>query len=319
MGDLKHLTDKEIAFRSDVWPDQGRFLSAYRDDMLLAGYSEGSIYGNIRVAVRYLDDSAGAHLNPKSREAILSFIDGPYDPNSKVYYFNRIKGLFLANGWPWPMRNRQGPKGKTNDQPSMSDDEVRKLLEAVKSNLRLSAALTLIATLGLRGQDLSNINRDDYRRPKLRIETAKHGSVREVELDKNSCDILDRYLRQRSDDSLAMFTNAKGQRVEPGSLYAQFAKICSRLGIKRPKLGLHSLRRFLITGMYRNGAQLLDVQHFIGHKRLDTTAHYVRLDPGEAERRVKKFHPLLASGAAPKKSAGQEREISIAPLRTPDR
>ena len=56
------------------------------------------------------------------------------------------------------------------------------------------------------------------------------------------------------------------------------ARALRRAGIRAPIFGAHVLRHTLASRMVRRGTSLKEVADFLGHRSLDTTAIYAKLD-----------------------------------------
>lgn len=98
------------------------------------------------------------------------------------------------------------------------------------------------------------------------------------------------FRRTRGHDFL--FTTVHGNRVHASRLQAIWKRILDRSGIKRAAVSLHTLRHSVATLLLQSGrADLVAIQHILGHTRPDTTGIYLHVVPGQLREAVN-AHPL---------------------------
>ena len=169
--------------------------------------------------------------------------------------------------------------------PRLEPDDVRRLLAACDcrtlAGLRDFAVITTLARLGLRAGEVATLGLDDLQ---WRVgELVVHGKGSKVERLPLPTDVgaaIAAYLRQRP-------ARVQGRTVFV-RLLAPLGPL-SRVGVtlivaaaaRRAGLGLvhaHRLRHFAATQLLSAGAPLSEIQHFLRHARLQTTAIYAKVD-----------------------------------------
>ena len=75
-----------------------------------------------------------------------------------------------------------------------------------------------------------------------------------------------------------------------GSLCALVKEYAEKAGVK-DKITTHSFRVGCATEMLRNGADVRYVQTLLGHKRIETTQLYTRVNIDDLKRVHKRCHP----------------------------
>jgi site-specific recombinase XerD len=77
----------------------------------------------------------------------------------------------------------------------------------------------------------------------------------------------------------------------PLSVERHFKKLLKEKGMYRKGLGLHSIRHSTATHLLEKGAGLRYVQELLGHKTIETTAHYTHTLTSSLKRIYKQYHP----------------------------
>ena len=111
--------------------------------------------------------------------------------------------------------------------------------------------------------------------------------------------------RSRRHDYL--FTTNRGNRIYPTRLQIIWKNTLNRSGINRSGVSMHTLRHSFATLLLQTGnADLVSIQHLLGHSRLDTTAIYLHVGAQQLREAIA-AHPLAAtaSGAYRSGSVGE--------------
>lgn len=86
-----------------------------------------------------------------------------------------------------------------------------------------------------------------------------------------------------------LFPAQKNDRpIERATWNLDFKKRLKRLGMKREKLTPYSLRHSFITRMLEEDINLFKVQKIVGHRKIETTAHYTHLTTKDIVTIIKK-------------------------------
>ena len=197
------------------------------------------------------------------------------------------------------------PKKSNYHPPSLSLDEVRRLIQAALEESRPSERLrnwTLIAFLvntGLRVSEACDLNEGDvkYRdgAPHSVMVIGKGDKQRTVVLSDNARTALHQWMRQRRQLLLELPPGAareavwmipagrrKGKRLSPAGVRSLLKRFGNLAGIQQDVYP-HLCRHTFATEAIRAGAKLHALQHTLGHERLDTTGMYLHADESELE------------------------------------
>jgi site-specific recombinase XerD len=123
----------------------------------------------------------------------------------------------------------------------------------------------------------------DWREGTVRIRTRKTGRGAILPLPQNAGEAIVAYLRSgrpKTHDRhvFVLHRGAVGAAVS-GPLVARVVRqALHRAGISPPTSGAHLLRHTLATRMVQAGAHLGEVADILGHRSLNTTATYAKVD-----------------------------------------
>jgi integrase len=136
---------------------------------------------------------------------------------------------------------------------------------------------TLCLLLGTRRENTLSMrwSEIDLKENVWRIPDTKNGDPHEVPLTDDALELIGKMKQQRRDDSPFVFPGSgrTGHLVEPKR---QWANLLKAAGIE--DLHIHDLRRTLGSWQAKSGVSLVTIGKTLGHKTLQTTLVYARLD-----------------------------------------
>lgn len=97
------------------------------------------------------------------------------------------------------------------------------------------------------------------------------------------------FVNDRSDSTL--FLTKYGGAFGREGIDFLFKDYTRKLGIYKPGLSLHAMRRSCLTYLYKNGVDLFVLKEISGHSSMDTLRHYLSIDDSKLHESIKK-HPL---------------------------
>jgi len=186
-------------------------------------------------------------------------------------YF-KYKGLDTANGLTSPKRPKQMPK-------YLSEEEVKRLIEASRENPRDYAIISLLAYSGLRVSELCNLRVEDvdFNERIIYVHSGKGDKDRIVVVSPHVIDALQNYLDTREDDLEYLFASQKSQRISRVQVFRLVKKYAEKARIKK-EVTPHVLRHTLATTLLRRGVDIRFIQQFLGHSSVATTQIYTHVD-----------------------------------------
>ena len=194
-----------------------------------------------------------------------------------------------------PAQHIKLPKIHVKEKKSLTDEEVRKLLQTAKEmsdknqfNKNLYIFVLLGVTTGLRRGELLALTWDDvdFERCKISVNksvsdvgsictvkgTKTDASIRTIAVDKTVLEILKHHRETWATGSLVFPSRYDKNKVQrPHNVGLTWKKLITRAGIK---CNIHMLRHTNITNMIVAGTNLKTVQQRAGHSCLSTTLSY---------------------------------------------
>lgn len=166
------------------------------------------------------------------------------------------------------------PRVRKREIKALSEDEIERLCESVKGKYRL--VICLLLDTGLRAKELLSLRKIDIdvKKKTVRVRNTKNGEERIVFFTDETARMLEKYLRNLSDND----------RVVDISYFALYRKL-KRLGKKlNIDLRPHVLRHTFATRSIRKGMPIPVVQKLLGHKDIRTTQIYTHLVTEDLQR-----------------------------------
>ena len=154
-------------------------------------------------------------------------------------------------------------------------DEALELMRDSCDNLRDLALIDILSSTGMRVGELVRLNRSDINFEERECVVFGKGSKeRMVYFDARTKIHLQNYLLSRKDNDKALFVGLKApyKRLTIAAIEVRVRELGKRLNI--PKVHPHKFRRTLATRAIDKGMPIEQLQHLLGHERIDTTLQY---------------------------------------------
>ena len=188
-----------------------------------------------------------------------------------------------------PVRRIHKIKATLCVKDTFTDEELEKMRDATYC-IRDLAIIDLLASTGMRVGELVTLNRDDINFIEREcIVLGKGDKERTVYFDARTKIHLKAYLDSRNDDCESLFVSIRNpkRRLQIGGIEILIRKLGKSLGIK--KAHPHKFRRTLATGAIDKGMPIEQVQHLLGHRRIDTTLMYAMVKESNVKAAHRKY------------------------------
>ena len=106
-------------------------------------------------------------------------------------------------------------------------------------------------------------------------------------IDNVTAMLLNRYFRERTDISEALFVGRSSERLSPNGVRAMLNRTAEKAHVEH--VHPHRFRRTLATNLIDHGMQIQDVASILGHEKLDTTMTYVYIDKNNVKNAYRKY------------------------------
>lgn len=197
-------------------------------------------------------------------------IDGVRRSLSSFFTFLEIEDYIVKS----PTRRIHKIKTEFIIKETYSDEVMEKLRNCCTSDRNL-AIIDLLASSGIRISELVNLNKDDINfENKSCMVFGKGKKMREVYFDGKAKLHIEEYLENRKDNNKALFVsnNKPYNRLKSRGIEVMLKKLGKEIG--EEKVHPHKFRRTLATKAIDKGMPIEQVQHLLGHTKIDTTLHY---------------------------------------------
>ena len=181
--------------------------------------------------------------------------------------------------------------------PFLTEEELKALLTqpdpSTRHGLRDLTLLSLLYDSGARVQEITDLQLKDIRltNPAMVTLTGKGRKTRQVPLMKETCTLLDTYIRNFDLNSepltAPLFFNKKGEALSRYGITYILKKYVSQaeLDSDTRKISPHVLRHTKAMHLLRAGVNMIYIRDFLGHVDISTTEVYARID-AEMKRKV---------------------------------
>lgn len=169
-------------------------------------------------------------------------------------------------------------------------DEGLELLRDACDEIRDLAMIDLLASTGMRVGELVGLNKEDinfYERECIVF--GKGNSERIVYFDARTKIHLINYLDSRTDNNPALFVSLSSphDRLLIGGVETRLRLLGQKADLNR--VHPHKFRRTLATRAIDKGMPIEQVQHLLGHVKIDTTMHYAMVNQANVKNSHRKY------------------------------
>ena len=185
------------------------------------------------------------------------------------------------------------PKGQSKPLKFLDNNQIEMLLRLAE-NKRDKCILELILATGLRVSDLVRIDKSDINFQAKTISFNVKGNSRSIFLSQKALYWLEQYMKDRSDDSSALFIRTAGRKDSTLRLNVRSVQRIVEKYVKKANLPIkatpHTLRHTFAINLLSEGINLPVVQRILNHKNISTTQIYTHVTNPQLKEIHRKFH-----------------------------
>jgi len=189
-----------------------------------------------------------------------------------------------------PSARLKQPKKEKRAPKALSIEELEMLRESCET-IRQRALLEVMYATGCRLDEVSSLNKSDINLQTMSCRVIGKGNKeREVYFSFKAMYHLRKYLMGRTDEEEALFTTLRKpyRRVGHRAIQREIKRISLAAGIEK-NVTPHTLRHTFATLTLNNGADIVAVQHLLGHSSPATTQTYAVLSDARKREQHKKY------------------------------
>lgn len=263
--------------------DEQDFISMFIAAKRIEGRSEKSLNYYLATIEKMVDvlDKSVRHITTEDLRNYLASYQQEHG-SSKVTIDNIRRILSSFFGWlededyiiKSPVRRIHKVKTGRSIKETYSDEQLELMRDKCEEDRDL-AIIDMLASTGMRVGELVLLNIEDINFEEREcIVFGKGDKERIVYFDARTKIHLQKYLDSRTDSNPALFTSLSkpNKRLNIGGVEARLRKLGKKLGIE--KVHPHKFRRTLATMAIDKGMPIEQLQHLLGHQRIDTTLQY---------------------------------------------
>ncbi len=188
-----------------------------------------------------------------------------------------------------PVRRIHKVKAGKVIKDTYTDEDLEKMRDNCEE-IRDTAIIDMLSSTGMRIGEMVLLNRDDIDFEEREcVVLGKGDKERIVYFDARAKIHLKEYLDGRTDDAAALFVSLKSpyKRMTIGGIESRLRELGNRMGIQR--VHPHKFRRTLATMAIDKGMPIEQLQHMLGHQRIDTTLQYAMVKQSNVKSAHRKY------------------------------
>ncbi|HOU57346.1 MAG TPA: tyrosine-type recombinase/integrase [Spirochaetota bacterium] len=300
--------------RRQIHAPQRPLLSDYHRWLTLKGYKPRGIEEELRTARRFLAyaEEHGIALEAVNVKAAESFREelrrsqdekgtpryAPATINVRIAHLRKFfrflveTGTAAQNPFNGIERMREPVRLPRN---ILTVEETRKLLEGITlndaSDVKFKVIVELLYATGARAGEIERLTRGDIDLAGgyILIRDDKERQDRRCPLTETARELLSLYLTH----NVVPPAGKVFAHGETRTLNTWLNNRLKRLTEKRelPRITCHGLRHTVATHLIKEGADIREVQEYLGHRRIKNTEVYTRLFPDDLKEAIERSHP----------------------------
>ena len=188
-----------------------------------------------------------------------------------------------------PVRRIHKVKAGKVIKDTYTDEDLEKMRDDC-DEIRDTAIIDMLSSTGMRIGEMVLLNREDIDFDEREcVVLGKGDKERIVYFDARTKIHLKEYLDSRLDDEESLFVSlmAPYKRMTIGGIESRLRELGNRMGIQ--KVHPHKFRRTLATMAIDKGMPIEQLQHLLGHQRIDTTLQYAMVKQSNVKNAHRKY------------------------------
>lgn len=188
-----------------------------------------------------------------------------------------------------PVRRIHKVKAGKAIKDTYTDEDLEKMRDNCEE-IRDTAIIDMLSSTGMRIGEMVLLNKKDVDFDEREcVVLGKGDKERIVYFDARTKIHLKEYLDGRTDDNEALLVSLKApyKRMTIGGIESRLRELGDRMGIQ--KVHPHKFRRTLATMAIDKGMPIEQLQHLLGHQRIDTTLQYAMVKQSNVKSAHKKY------------------------------
>lgn len=199
-----------------------------------------------------------------------------------VLAFLLVRGVIALNpdNIPVPKRTDKVPMFLTKDQVTLCIESTNRI--------KNKAVISLLYASGIRVSELCSLDRGQIHDNSFTV-VGKGGRARLCFTDSRSMNLIEMYLKTRTDNNQALFLGSSGSRIRVSTVQETFRCLRTKVGFS---VHPHTLRHSFATNLLESNTNLFHVSKMLGHAQLSTTQQYLHVIDHDLKKIYQKHHTI---------------------------
>ena len=265
----------------EISPDNQKLLEQFRQELLIAGYSEKTLkmYG---IYVRQFLTYHNKPADQAEKRDIIGFMAEKKEKGGASnttlalvhaalhYFYHKFLSKKILEDIPSPKKGKSLPV-------VLSRDEVKALIKATKAK-RNRLIVEFLYSGGARVSECVKLQvvNIDLKQRIARIQGGKGNKDRMTILSKDWCKKAKKYLEKKKIKSDYVFSKKNGKKISSDTVQRIVKKAAKKAGIAK-NVTPHTLRHSFGTHLLEAGENIRNIQELLGHSSLATTQLYTHV------------------------------------------
>lgn len=294
----RSLNGFDVIERDKNFEDDEELIKKFIASKRIEGCSEKSLHyyeSTIKIMLNRLGKSILSINTDDLRDYLTNY---QKEKSSSKITIDNIRRI-LSSLYSWlededyivksPVRRIHKVKSPSTIKETYSDESLEVMRDSCE-NVRDLALIDLLSSTGMRIGELVRLNISDINFDERECVVFGKGSKeRMVYFDARTKIHLQNYILSRKDDEKALFVGLKApyKRLTIGAIEVRLRNFGKKLDIN--KVHPHKFRRTLATRAIDKGMPIEQLQHLLGHQRIDTTLQYAMVKQSNVKLAHRKF------------------------------
>lgn len=170
----------------------------------------------------------------------------------------------------------------------LTPEEITRMIDA-SPRIRNKFIISLLYSSGIRLSEFLSLNRSDIHNGHFSV-VGKGGVGRLCFIDSRTKNLMDQYLSRREDNCEALVVSyLNRERMTATNVQLLIKNAAKHAGITR-HITPHTLRHSFATNYLENDGNIVDCKELLGHRRIETTMHYIHISNRQLQSKYNKYH-----------------------------
>ncbi len=180
-----------------------------------------------------------------------------------------------------------------SEESELTKQEYIALVRAAenKKNERLSLLIQTICGTGIRVRELEFITVEAVKRGEAVVSCK--GKSRKVFIVKELCRKLQKYAKDQSITSGAIFITKTGKPMNRSNIWREMKSLCEQAGVNPNKVFPHNLRHLFARTFYGIEKDIAKLADILGHSSINTTRIYIITTGAEHRRKLENMRLII--------------------------